>query len=189
MIKKQDKNIVVYCSSRGDLPEDITSGGRLIGKVIGEAGGSLVYGGVDAGLMHIVAQAASENGAKVHGIVPGVFSHRADPLCTDITFTRDLSDRKGMMMTQADAFVVLPGGIGTIDEWISTLSHIMVSERTDPSADRPVLVWNHEGMYDSLIVALQQSDESIFGQGRNASRSRIFTSAVSLALALREILS
>lgn len=179
--------IAVYCSSRQNLPEDIIAGAKIIGETIGKTGGTLVYGGVNAGLMHTVADAAAGAGAKVHGVVPEMFIHRADSICHEITKATDLNDRKGIMISKADAFVVLPGGIGTIDEWISTLSHILAAERSDASADRPVLVWNRQGMYDALIEALKESDDSIFGQGRNASRSHIFASAEELAKSLGKL--
>lgn len=192
-----DKKVVVYCSSKADLPREIVAGAELIGTAIGRGGDTLVYGGVNAGLMHTVAHAAAEAGANVVGVVPKMFNHRVDPLCTAIIEARDLNDRKAIMISQADIFVVLPGGIGTIDEWISTISHILASERSVPTrdtadrraanADRPILVWNHAGMYDLLIQALQESDDSEFGQRRNASRSLIFNSAEELESALRDI--
>lgn len=183
------KKITLYCSSRGDLPEDIIAGAELTGRTIGAAEATLVYGGVNAGLMHTVARAVADAGGKVHGVVPEIFRHRADTLCNEITWARDLNHRKGIMISEADAFVVLPGGIGTIDEWISTLSHILAAERRDADADRPILVWNREGMYDAMIEMLRQSDESLFGQGRRASRSRNFASAEKLASELSKILS
>lgn len=188
MSDKKGVNIVVYCSSRGDLPKDIVDGAKLIGETIGQCGATLVYGGVNAGLMHVVAQAASDAGATVHGVVPEIFLHRADGLCHMITKAKDLNDRKGVMISEGDAFVVLPGGIGTIDEWISTISHILAAERTDSSANRPILVWNRDGMYDSLIEAIRQSDASLYGQGRHASRSLLFNSAPELTAHLRTLI-
>lgn len=182
----EGKKIVVYCSSRGDLPEEIIRGARLIGETIGKTGASLVYGGVNAGLMHVVAEAVANAGAEVIGVVPSIFGHRRDEVCHKIIETQDLNDRKGKMISLGDAFVVLPGGIGTIDEWISTLSHILAAERCDSSANRLIYVWNHEGMYDTIINALQQSDDSIFGQGRRASRSLVFSSAEDLCAALTD---
>lgn len=182
------KKVAVYCSSRSDLPVQVEQGAAAILKSLGDNAASLVYGGVNAGLMHFVAQAAADAGAPVIGIVPEVFAHRADALCTEIIHTSDLNTRKAAMIDMADIFVVLPGGIGTIDEWISTLSHIMVREKVDASADKPILVWNFEGMYDGLIAQLSDTADSVYARGKNVDRSRIFTDPLSLADALSRLL-
>ena len=114
-------NIVVYCSANSDLPSEIVAIATALGRWIGERGHTLVYGGVNAGLMHATAVAAHEAGCRhIVGIVPECFEHRADPLCTELQLARDLCDRKSRLIAQGDVFVVLPGGLGTIDEWIST---------------------------------------------------------------------
>lgn len=182
------KRVGVYCSSRVDLPEAVTSGARLIASVIGRCGGELVYGGVNAGLMHTVGQGARDSGAKVTGVVPEVFGHRVDPVCHETVSTRDLNERKGRMIEMADVFVVLPGGIGTIDEWISTLSHIMVQERVDPHADKPILVWNHEGMYDGQVRQLAETAGSVYARGKRVDRSLVFTDAAELAEVLGRLI-
>lgn len=182
------KKVAVYCSSRADLPKHITEGARHIASAIGENEGMLVYGGVNAGLMHDVALAAKESGAVILGVVPQVFMSRADMLCDSVITAEDLNHRKGLMIEGADIFVVLPGGIGTIDEWVSTLSHIMVQERVDPAADRPILVWNADDMYNSMIDQLQSTDESVYARGKRLDRSEIFASAEALANRLTELM-
>lgn len=181
--------IAVYCSSRGDLPEGVEQGARLIAAAIGQAGADLVYGGVNAGLMHTVAQAAHDAGATVYGVIPQVFSHRADPLCDHIIPTADLGARKQQMIAMADAFIVLPGGIGTIDEWISTLSDIMVREKTDPDADRPILVWNHDGLYTHQAAQLALTAATPYARGRRLDRSHIHTTPQSLITHLNTLLT
>lgn len=183
------KRVCIYCSSRADLPAAVGDGARHIASVIGECGGELVYGGVEAGLMHTVSVAARDAGAVVTGVVPEVFAHRADPVCHSVVAARDLSERKGRMIEMSDVFVVLPGGIGTIDEWLSTLSHIMVQEKVDPQADKPILVWNHEGMYDGQVRQLAETAESVYARGKRVDRSLVFGTSAELAAALREIIS
>ena len=132
-------NIVVYCSANSDLPSEIVAIATALGRWIGERGHTLVYGGVNAGLMHATAVAAHEAGCRhIVGIVPECFEHRADPLCTELQLARDLCDRKSRLIAQGDAFVVLPGGIGTIDEWISTLSQLIVDGNV-----KPIIAVNH----------------------------------------------
>lgn len=167
--------VACYCSSRGDLPAEVVEGTGRIVSAIGEAGAELIYGGVNAGLMHVVAAAAHESGAKVIGVVPEVFRHRADKLCDEVILTKDLSERKGVMIDTADIFIVLPGGIGTIDEWISTLSHIMVQEKVDPDADKPILVWSYNDMYRGMAEQLHDTDQSIYARGKRVDRSMVFT--------------
>lgn len=183
------KRVAVYCSSRGDLDKDVVDGARLIASAIGSAGAELVYGGVNAGLMHEVAHAAKEGGARVCGVVPEVFRHRADSLCDETVPASDLNERKGVMIEMADVFVVLPGGIGTIDEWISTLSHIMVREKVNPDADRPILVWNHQDMYGGMAEQLRQTAESVYARGKMVDRSLIFPTAESLAGHLKVLIA
>ena len=183
------KKVAIYCSSREGLGHEIEDGARLIASTIGQTGGSLVYGGVNAGLMHIAAQAAHESGAEIIGVVPKVFTHRADALCDRLIPTEDLNHRKGVMIDLADIFVVLPGGIGTIDEWISTLSHIMVQERVDPDADKPILVWDADGMYSGMAAQLAATNESVYARGKRVDRSLIFPTAASLATRLKGLLA
>ncbi len=175
MDSKRQVRVVCYCSSRGDLPAEVVEGTGRIVSAIGEAGAELIYGGVNAGLMHVVAAAAHESGAKVIGVVPEVFRHRADELCDEVILTKDLSERKGVMIDMADIFIVLPGGIGTIDEWISTLSHIMVKEKVAPDADKPILVWSYNDMYRGMAEQLRDTDRSIYARGKRVDRSMIFT--------------
>lgn len=180
--------VACYCSSMSDLPQEVIYGTRLIGSTIGECGAELVYGGVNAGLMHETALAAHQSGAKVTGVIPRFFMHRADPLCDEVIPTEDLNDRKGKMISLSDIFIILPGGIGTIDEWVATLSHIMVAERTDPNADKPILVWNRNGMYDGMAAQLNATGSSIYARGRKIDRSQIFSSPEELAKALSQLL-
>lgn len=166
-------NIVVYCSSRPDLDAEYEEIASMLGEWIGKTASTLVYGGVNAGLMHSVAQASHDAGAKIIGVVPKIFSHRADELCDEVLLTANLNERKGKMIEIGDIFVVLPGGVGTIDEWISTLSDIMVREKVDANADRPIVVVNHRGMYDGMIAQLAATNDSPFARGKRVDRSII----------------
>lgn len=179
--------IAVYCSSRADLGTKVEDSARIIGKAIADCGAELIYGGVNAGLMHVIAQAAHDAGARIIGVVPEIFRHRADPLCDELILTTDLNERKGIMIAEADVFVILPGGLGTIDEWISTLSDIMVRETIDSVADRPILVLNLDGMYDGIVWQLSETASSVYARGKRVDRSLIFANAESLAHALYEL--
>lgn len=150
--KHTDMKIAVYCSSRTGLPEEYTRAAEAVGQWIGNNGHSLIYGGVNAGLMHSVALAASSAGAEVTGIVPHFFTYRADPLVDNLIECTDLSDRKALMIRNADAFVVLPGGLGTIDEWMSTLSQLVVN----CDRHRKIVVANIGGIFNPTITQIAQ---------------------------------
>ena len=154
--------IAVYCSSRGDLPQEVVDFATMAGNWIGRNGHTLVYGGVKAGLMHVTAEAVKAAGGRVVGVIPELFKHRADPLCDELLLARDLNDRKSQMIALSDAFIVLPGGLGTVDEWISTLSQFTV----DRTFTKPIIVCNHDNMFHSLAEQLAQIGQSVYGFGR-----------------------
>lgn len=168
------------------VPEEVTEGTRAIMGALGDA--VLVYGGVDAGLMHTAAEAAKRAGAHVVGIIPDVFSDRTDALCDEFLLVNDLAVRKAKMIDAGDIFVVLPGGIGTLDEWISTVSQISVNMKHDPNASKPILVWNHNGVFTATGEQLRGIAESVYGQGRALPASELFDSAEALTERLRCLL-
>lgn len=175
--------IVVYCSANNELPQEVRDIAVALGRWIGENGHSLVYGGVNAGLMHITAKAANETGSKnIVGIVPEFFSHRADPLCTELILARDLNDRKSKLIGQGDIFVVLPGGLGTIDEWVSTLSTLIVE-----GSDKPIIVVNYNGMYSAMAEQLCNTAQSQFARTESIDRSMLVNNSKELIKKLNEI--
>jgi len=166
-------NIVVYCSSQDRLEDRYQHLASVLGQWIGNQGHTLVYGGVKAGLMHIVAQATSDSGGHVIGVIPRLFAHRADPLNHEVVLTRDLCDRKSRMIEMGDAFVVLPGGIGTLDEWISTLSQLIVEQDTTTG----IIVADLDGMFTPTMEQLQRIQATPFARGGRFDRSIVVHSA------------
>lgn len=156
---------------------------RALGTWIGENGHTLVYGGVNAGLMHVTAQAAADAGCQgIVGIVPEFFKHRADQLCTELLLARDLNHRKAMLIEQGDVFVVLPGGLGTIDEWVSTLSTLVVE-----GSMKPIVVANYGGMYDAMAQQLKNTATSRFARAENIDRSILVKNSQELINQLEKI--
>lgn len=164
--------IVVYCSSRENLDSPFEITAKTVGEWIGKNSHTLVYGGVNAGMMHIVAHSAKLAGAKVVGVIPERFEHRADELNDELILTSDLSDRKAVMIDIGDMFIVLPGGIGTIDEWMATLSQLVVEE----DEHRKIIVVNINGIYDNLINQIKCTAHSPFARSSTLDRSIIVTS-------------
>ena len=175
--------IVVYCSSQGNLPEQYQQLARDLGTWIGQHGHTLVYGGSNAGLMHITAAAVHESGGHIVGVIPEMFRHRIDPLCDEVVYTANLGDRKQYMIEHGDAFVVMPGGIGTLDEWMSTLA-VMTIGNDDP---RPIIVANLDGLYDATIRQLSEMTNTPFARGKNLARTINATTAADLLNTLTTI--
>lgn len=143
-------NIVVYCSSVDGLPLLWQQAADSVGRWIGAHKSQLVYGGVDAGLMRIVAKATKDSGGRTVGIVPSRRRECASPLNDVKVPTSDLNDRKGVMQMLGDIFVVLPGGYGTLDEFTTSFSYLNFTCQR-----RPIIIFNPDGLYDALLQQLQ----------------------------------
>ena len=111
-------SLCVYCGSRpGDNPR-FTETARAVGRWIGTHGGHLVYGGGRSGLMGEVAQAARQAGARVVGVIPQALVDKelANRDCDELHIVHTMHERKALMAERSDAFLALPGGIGTLEE-------------------------------------------------------------------------
>jgi uncharacterized protein (TIGR00730 family) len=153
-------NIAVYCSSRPNLAEEFVETAKIVGEWIGRNGYSLIFGGVNAGIMHTVAESTHNAGGKVVGVIPRTFIPRAEKLNDSTIVTADLNERKAKMIEISDFFIVLPGGLGTIDEWISTLSEFTVIGDTT----RRILVANINGIYDNMAKQIEETSNSPFAR-------------------------
>src|SRR5438552_11148448 len=115
---KKTLSVCIYCGSRPGAKPEYADAARAIGTAIGQRGWQLVYGGGRAGLMGIVADAALAAGAPVVGVIPESLmgrelGHRG---LTELQVVQTMHERKLMMAERSDAFVALPGGIGTFEE-------------------------------------------------------------------------
>lgn len=142
--------IAVYCSSVENLPASWVEGAVVTGRWIATHGAQLVYGGVDAGLMTDTARACKEAGGTVVGVVPWRRADRASSLNDVRVPASDLNDRKGVMQLLADAFVVLPGGYGTLDEFATSFGYINFTHHRD----KCIILYNPDGLYDHLLAQL-----------------------------------
>lgn len=126
--------VCVYCGSgHGESPA-YTEGAQLLGRALAEAGIGLVYGGGGLGLMGEVARATLEAGGKVTGIIPEFLTEREHMLreVTDLVVTADMHERKKLMFERSDAFVALPGGIGTLEELVEQLTWSQLGQHSKP---------------------------------------------------------
>ena len=146
-------SICVYCGSRnGDDPR-FAEVAKQVGTWIGAHGGQLVYGGGRNGLMGIVAQATLAAGGQVIGITPTALVEKewAHHGLTELHVVDTMHERKRMMAEKADAFLALPGGIGTFEELFEVWTWRQLGYH-----DKPIGILNCHGYYDSLMAFIDQ---------------------------------
>jgi uncharacterized protein (TIGR00730 family) len=163
-------NIVVYCGSSSGIGEKYMESAHILGKWIGESGNTLVYGGASKGLMGAVSDAVLEAGGKVIGVLPDVpqIQARRHPGLTEYIDTPSMAARKAKMFELADAFVALPGGIGTLDELTDVLSLTSLEITTSP-----IVLYDTEGYYQPFRVVIRNIIENGFGRDEYFSRMLI----------------
>ena len=152
-------SICVYCGSRSGLNPAYAAAAAQVGHWIGSHGGQLVYGGGKSGLMGIVADAALQSGASVVGVIPKALVEKewAHQGCTELYVVDTMHDRKRMMAERADAFLALPGGIGTFEELFEVWTWRQLGYH-----DKPIGILNVEGYYDRMMEFLASSVKEQF---------------------------
>ncbi len=147
-------SLCVYCGSRAGAKPAYTAVAQEVGQWIARHGGQLVYGGGHNGLMGMVADATLAAGGRVVGIIPQAlvdkeYAHRG---CTELHIVDNMHERKRMMAERADAFLALPGGIGTLEEFFEVWTWRQLGYH-----DKPIGLLNVEGYYDQMLSFLAQS--------------------------------
>ena len=147
-------SVCVYCGSRQGSTPAFVEAAREVGLWIGSRGGQLVYGGGNNGLMGIVADATLAAGGRVIGVIPKSLVERefAKLDCTELHVVDTMHERKRMMVERADAFLALPGGIGTFEELFEVWTWRQLGYH-----DKPVGLLNCGGYYTPLLDFLQAS--------------------------------
>jgi cytokinin riboside 5'-monophosphate phosphoribohydrolase len=155
------KAICVYCSSSDAVGEPYRAAASDLGTLVGARGHSLVFGGGRVGLMGIVCASAREAGARVTGIIPEALASRgvASSGLDRLIVTRDMRDRKAAMVERSDAFIALPGGFGTLEELLETMTLRQLGYH-----DKAVALVNTEGFYDGLLAQLERLYELRFSK-------------------------
>lgn len=146
-------NIAVYCGSGDGTDPQFRKAARDVGEWIAERGHSLVYGGSSVGLMGIVSQAAMEGGAHATGVEPRFFIEAgvAQHDLSQLVVVETMSQRKAKMIELADAFVALPGGVGTLEEISEIMSRLRLG-----LTKAPCVLLNVNGFYDDLRKMLDK---------------------------------
>ena len=147
---EKGKNVSVYCGSRYGINPAHTAFAGMAGELLAKNGYTMIYGGGSVGLMGIAADAALAAGGKVVGIIPEVFiaAEQAHRLITELIEVPDLMARKRKMIEAGDAFLILPGGFGTLEEFADTAVHYHIY--TEETNRPPIIIANIEGIYDPL---------------------------------------
>jgi uncharacterized protein (TIGR00730 family) len=155
------RSLCVYCGSSSQVDPAYREGAATLGRDLAAAGIALVFGGGQVGLMGIIANAALEAGGKVVGVIPRHLDreevgHRG---IQELHVVETMHERKALMFQLSDAFAVLPGGLGTMDETFE-----MITWRQLGLHDRPIVLVNQQGYWDPLLALLRHIADSGFAQ-------------------------
>lgn len=142
------KAVCVYCGSSPGVRPEYAEGAKWLGRTLAERGLTLVYGGGKVGLMGTVADAVLAHGGSVVGIIPDALmqkevGHRG---LTELHVVRNMHERKQMMADRADAFIAMPGGVGTFEELFETFTWLQLGYH-----DKPIGLLNVAGFYDGML--------------------------------------
>ena len=143
------KTVCVYCGSGPGTNPRFIEAAIALGKALAENGIRLVYGGGSIGLMGALATSVLDHGGAVTGIIPDFLTAREHALTRvqEMIVTPDMHERKRLMFERSDAFVALPGGIGTLEELVEQLTWQQLGRHT-----KPVLLANIEGFWEPLLA-------------------------------------
>jgi hypothetical protein len=146
------ESVCVFCASSGAASPTLIADAARFGRILAGAGVRLVYGGGGIGLMGACARAAHEAGGKVLGIIPGFLTeYEAAYTRVETVVVANMHERKMRMFEESDAFAVLPGAIGTLEESIELLSWRRLGLHA-----KPIVFYNPDGFWDPLFALFAQ---------------------------------
>ncbi len=159
MTNRKIDALCVYCGSSAGRDPTHAAAARALGREMAERGIRLVYGGGHVGLMGIVADAALEAGGRVTGVIPQALmdSEVGHDRLTELRVVQDMHERKAQMAAQADGFIALPGGIGTLEELFEVWTWLQLGYH-----EKPVALLNVLGFYDQLLAFLDTQRDAGF---------------------------
>lgn len=153
------KSVCVYCGSGKGVDPAYAAAANVLGEMLAQAGIGLVYGGGSLGLMGEVARSVLACGGRVTGIIPVFLTEREQMLkdAQDLIVTQDMHERKRLMFERSDAFVALPGGIGTLEELVEQLTWSQLGQHR-----KPIILANIGGFWEPLLVLLRHMRTEAF---------------------------
>ena len=158
--------ICIFCSANQQLDPDFFGMTEELGRWLATEGHTLVYGGVNSGLMECVARAVKQAGGRTVGVIPKIVEKggRISDYVDVEVMCDNLSDRKQLMEDRSDVFIALPGGIGTMDEVFT-----IAAAHTIGYHDKRVILYNMKGFWDDLVAMLDRLQQRgmVRGQWRD----------------------
>jgi uncharacterized protein (TIGR00730 family) len=156
MLRSVIKNVAIYCASAYGVDPAYRSAAEELGKQLAARQIGIIYGGANVGLMQAVAESSLALGNRVVGVIPEVLvdlevAHRG---ISELHVTSSMHTRKEMMISLADAFLVLPGGYGTLEELFEVLTWHALKIH-----EKPIVLINTNGFYDKLLTFLDHCVE------------------------------
>lgn len=153
------RSVTVYCSSSGALEPHFADAARDLGAALAARGIALVYGGGAIGLMGECARAAKAGGGRVVGIITQKLKdhEQAWDGCDELAVVATMQERRRMLMDRGDGYIVMPGGLGTYEEFFEVLVARQLGDHV-----KPIAIVNHGRYYDPLIAMLEHGIEHRF---------------------------
>jgi hypothetical protein len=164
------KRVCVYCGSSGRVDEIYRAAATRLGVILAKAGIELVYGGGRVGLMGLMADAALASGGRVTGIIPVHLHDRevGHPGLSELQVVANMHERKRRMFEMSDAFAVLPGGLGTLDETLEILTWKQLELH-----DKPIVLVDVAGYWTPLLELIDHAVSSGFASRRSLGLYRV----------------
>ncbi len=153
------KTVCVYCGSGPGTNPNFVKSAVALGKALARNKVGLVYGGGSVGLMGAIATSVLDNGGVVTGIIPDFLTSREHALARvqEMIVTRDMHERKRLMFERSDAFIALPGGVGTLEELVEQLTWQQLGRHA-----KPILLANVDGFWEPLLALLAHMRSTAF---------------------------
>jgi uncharacterized protein (TIGR00730 family) len=153
------KTVCVYCGSGPGTNPNFVKAAIAFGKALARNKVGLVYGGGSVGLMGAIATSVLDNGGTVTGIIPDFLTSREHALSEvqEMIVTRDMHERKRLMFERSDAFIALPGGVGTLEELVEQLTWQQLGRHS-----KPILLANVDGFWEPLLALLAHMRSTAF---------------------------
>jgi uncharacterized protein (TIGR00730 family) len=153
------RNICVYCGSGSGRNPAFAEAARDFGKILAAAEIGLVYGGGSLGLMGEIARSVIRHGGRVTGIIPAFLSAREHMLLEahELVVVDNMHQRKHLMFMKSDAFVAMPGGLGTLEEFVEQLTWSQLEQH-----QKPIVLTNIDGYWNSLLSQFERMREEGF---------------------------
>ena len=175
--------IAVFCASSTPYKKAYCDAATILGTMIARQGDILYYGGSNLGTMGLVSGAALEAGGHVVGVIPTFFSQEiinSQPV-TELVKVSSMAERKEYMIRECDAFIALPGGVGTLDE----ILEVMIAKQLK-LIDKPIVLFNPDGFYDNFLSQIDDMGANGFFRSGKRPDIRIATTIEDVLLFCRQ---